>query len=303
MDTVIVMMSTYNGERYLPEQINSILQQKDVKVILLVRDDGSQDKTLDILEEYSQRYDNVSYFTGNNLRSCGSFMNLVKESPDAPYYAFSDQDDVWLENKLSMALKLLKQETENIPLLYYSNLVITDENLIQKGMYFKKKLSIENKYSSLVEYTCTGCTMVFNKLLRDLLLVNSMPDCTMHDAWINMICSLFGKCIYDNNGYILYRQHENNVIGSSVRTDKLLTLLSRIKRLTDKKLQPRLRNAISFYRIYGDRLSSEDLEKVCLIVDYKKSMITKWKLLRDKDIKPENSSKMRFVFHVLFGTV
>ena len=303
METVVVLMSTYNGEKYIREQIDSILNQEDVNVYLLVRDDGSNDTTVDILHDYANRFNNVRYYTGNNLKSCRSFLNLLKEAPDASYYAFSDQDDVWLHKKLITAVNMMKQENSTAPLLYYSNLIIVDESLSQKGMYFSQAVFTTNKYSPLVENTCTGCTMVFNKQLRDLIAIDTEIDCTMHDAWMNMVCSLFGKCIYDNAGYILYRQHGSNVIGSSVRTNKWHTLLSRIRRLFNRDLQPRLNNATSLYVTYGDKLSKTDLEKIDLIINYKKDFISRLRLLVDKDVRPENTSKLRFAFHVILGTV
>ena len=118
--TVTVAMSTYNGERYLREQIDSILNQKNVDIVLFVRDDGSKDATLDILGEYSAKYDNVLFSAGNNLGIGKSFYEALRLAPESDYYAFSDQDDVWLQDKVASgvkALEMLEKDGEGIPLL------------------------------------------------------------------------------------------------------------------------------------------------------------------------------------------
>ena len=100
-------MSTYNGERYLREQIDSILQQIDVEIELIIRDDGSNDGTVQIIEEYASKYPCISYYCGDNVGVGKSFMELLKNAPTADYYAFSDQDDVWLKDKLIRAVKAI----------------------------------------------------------------------------------------------------------------------------------------------------------------------------------------------------
>ena len=109
MEKVCVLMSTYNGEKYLKEQIESILNQENIEVDILIRDDGSTDNTLNILENYTQKYKNIRYYTGENLRSAKSFMNLLFTVKEYDYYAFSDQDDVWKKNKLYTAVSKLKE--------------------------------------------------------------------------------------------------------------------------------------------------------------------------------------------------
>lgn len=106
--TVSVLMSTYNGAKYIREQIDSILNQKDVNVELLIRDDGSSDNTAEICKEYQKKNTNIRFYQGENIGVGKSFMELLKKAPEADYYSFSDQDDVWLEDKLSRAVKMIK---------------------------------------------------------------------------------------------------------------------------------------------------------------------------------------------------
>ena len=131
METVQILMSTYNGERYIREQIDSFLQQTYPLINILVRDDGSSDGTIAILEEYAEKYDNITYYKGNNLGVIQSFLQLLRDSDDAAtYYAFADQDDVWLPEKIEKAIEMLENNTEtSMPLLYCSDVYVTDENL------------------------------------------------------------------------------------------------------------------------------------------------------------------------------
>ena len=122
MKNVLVLLSTYNGSRYLQEQIDSVLNQDGVKVVLLIRDDGSTDNTLEILDRNSLNHDNIFVITGSNCRSAASFMELVYEAnrtyPDFDYYAFCDQDDVWCKDKLISAVNKLSESPDDTPSLY-----------------------------------------------------------------------------------------------------------------------------------------------------------------------------------------
>ena len=117
MDKVAILMSTYNGEKYLDEQIGSILAQEGVDVTLYIRDDGSSDRTAEIIKYYCKSYHNVSFTQGENLGVGNSFMQLVYDAKDVYYYyAFADQDDIWLPEKIKMAADKIKESKR--PLLY-----------------------------------------------------------------------------------------------------------------------------------------------------------------------------------------
>ena len=96
MNKILILMSTYNGEKYLSEQLNSLLLQENVNIKILIRDDGSTDNTHKILNFYSSNYPNISWYTGENKGPALSFMDLLFNAPESDYYAFCDQDDVWL---------------------------------------------------------------------------------------------------------------------------------------------------------------------------------------------------------------
>lgn len=304
MDKIIVLLSTYNGQNYLKEQLDSIFAQRNVDIVVQVRDDGSTDDTINILQRYGEKEPRLHFYQGDNIKPAKSFFELLNNSLDATYYAFCDQDDIWENNKIESAINCLKRFDDTIPLLYYSDLKIVDEKLNFIKMYNNRKLLLENRYSVLVENYCTGCTAVFNKELRDIVISSLPTECTMHDAWMNIVCTIFGKCIYDENSYILYRQHANNVIGASIKTDLFKSIKSKIGRVFNRKLQPRYTNAVNFYYCFENILSEKDRNKILKILNYKKSFKDRLALLCDNDIVPTKFwSKIRFKLHVIWGTV
>ena len=202
--SVTIFLSTYNGERYLAEQIDSILSQKDVILSLYIRDDGSTDNTIQILERYKNK---INIYRGNNIGVGNSFMQLLYyANANTMFYAFCDQDDIWLPNKLSNAIETLKTITR--PTLYCSNQILIDS----------KSNKIGKRYSSppnttymqiLNKNMVSGCTMVWNKSLH-LLLNNperrpssNLLQKRIHDVWVAMVASVVGKIIYYNIAFIL----------------------------------------------------------------------------------------------------
>ena len=128
MKTIEILMATYNGEKYLKEQIESLLNQKNVKISILVRDDCSTDNTQKILEEYQQK-GLLKWYTGEKLKAAFGFIDLINNASEAEYYAFCDQDDVWDNDKLDIAIKKLEKFDSQLPALYYCGQRLVDENL------------------------------------------------------------------------------------------------------------------------------------------------------------------------------
>ena len=290
MEKVLVLLSTYNGEKYISEQLDSVLAQYGVSVSVLIRDDGSSDKTIEILKKYSGRYDNIEYFQGENIKSAQSFLQLISLAKDYPYYALCDQDDVWEKNKLLCAVNELQKMNNDVPLLYYSNLKVVDEKLDFIRLAHDKPHVQKNKYSSLVEPIMTGCTGVFN-LTAKRYIERKIPEyCSMHDTWIYMICKVFGEVYYDFTPHILYRQHGNNVIGAYKKRDVSL-YIERLRRLLDRNLQPRYKNAINFYECFSDVMDDTTLDKVNKIINYKNSALSMFRLLCDRDLCASSFSR------------
>lgn len=255
MKEVQVLLSSYNGEKYIREQIDSILAQNDVAVKLLVRDDGSSDGTVNVLNQYKEAHDNIRVILGENLGVIGSFFKLIEEAEEADYTAFADQDDVWLPGKLFRAVSALKEQQTEEPLVYCSAKQLVDEQLhpLPAGIQYNSVKPVFG--NALVENMCTGCTCVINKeMLR--LLKGRIPEFTvMHDFWIYLVGSCFGRVIYDEESHILYRQHKGNELGAA--SSQWENYRRRIKNF--KKHRGQLtRQAGELLKLYGKELSGDN---------------------------------------------
>lgn len=236
MNRVAVLMSTYNGEAYLREQLDTILRQTDVVVTLFVRDDGSSDRTKDILAEYVEHYDAVKVEFAENVGVGNSFMNLLYSVPaDFDYYAFADQDDIWLPEKLSEAIKKLH---ETGALLYTSNQECVDREGKLLKMRYDETVAIHLLPEEILQSNMVaGCTMVFtNSMYKILVAPEHRPSAALlynriHDVWVAFVASLYGGITYDSRSFIRYRQHANNVVGIAPRRGE------RWKKVKDKKLR------------------------------------------------------------------
>lgn len=213
MNKVLVLMATYNGAKYLSEQIDSILKQENVDVSILVRDDGSTDETCNILDEY-QADGKLQWYTGEHLNVVKGYFDLMKRAItyDVEYIAFADQDDVWDLDKLFVAVKSLKTVNSNIPALYYcgQRLVDGDLNLISDHLLNEHRSMI----TRFVLSDFAGCTGVFNKELLNKVVEYEPDYMLMHDTWILKVClCLGGKVFVDSKPHMNYRQHGGNTVG------------------------------------------------------------------------------------------
>lgn len=222
--SVLVLMATYNGGKYLNDQLKSIFDQTNVQVKVLVRDDGSSDNTISILENWSKS-NNLEWYTGEHLNVQFGFYDLMIHAKDYDYdyFAYSDQDDIWDNDKLFCAIQHL-QELDNLkPCLYYCGQKLVDEKMNYLGThYLNTKRNLKTKF---IFSDIAGCTAVFN---RDLLMkvITYKPNyMMMHDTWLLKVClSLGGEVFVDKEPHMNYRQHGNNAVGLSN------TLYSKIKR-------------------------------------------------------------------------
>lgn len=216
--TVAILMSTYNGEHYLGEQIQSIIDQTYDNWHLYIRDDGSKDNTIHIIKSYAAKDHRVTFFNENNVKNVGvvrSFMELLKKTY-ADFYMFSDQDDFWLPNKISDTLQfMLQQPYQQMPICVHSDLRVVNEHL--EGHTKMNGNLVWHDFLHLMFSNCvTGCTMMINQSLKieaENEKVN-YDKIYMHDWWLALIAAAFGKVVYLNKATILYRQHGDNVMGS-----------------------------------------------------------------------------------------
>lgn len=279
---VLILMSTYNGEVFLQEQLNSLKLQEGVEIHYLIRDDGSKDNTKQILQSFSNNNLNVELILGENIGCVQSFASLLKVAYKyceyIDFFAFCDQDDIWLKQKLSMAIEKLKLFNLEKPTMYCSNLFLIDEKGKRIGEKYRRGDVRFSKGSSLVESIATGCTMVFNKKAVEIF-TNYPPNyMTMHDLWIFHMCIFFGEIFYDDEPYILYRQHSNNVIGS--KSTLLSKWRSRIKSFKNLSSQNyRELEAKEMLRIYENLLLDEDKKLISIVSNYRRDLFSKWKFL------------------------
>ena len=219
-------MSTYNGEKYLKEQLDSILNQSYKNIEIVIRDDGSSDNTVNIIKEYMQKYNNIILECGENLGYINSFFELLKIA-DADYYAFADQDDIWIENKIELAVNSLNKLNNEKPNMAFSNSDYYDNEMNFIGASEKNKA-----YSfmfSLYECVTQGMTIVINKTARNITINNLPEKCFSHEWWIYIICSSLGEIAYDDVTTVKYRRDRKNVTAEG--RGVLAVLAWRIKKL------------------------------------------------------------------------
>lgn len=274
---VAVLMSTYNGEKYLKEQIDSILSQKgNFELDLWVRDDGSNDTTVSILNEY-KRLGKLRWYSGDNLGPGKSFIDLLYKTKDYDYYAFSDQDDVWLTNKIEKAINTLNKYEQEA--LYFCNAEYVDSNLCTLGGTTYKRTVPTDFYSAILNPGYLGCTMVFNAKLASVIQMHAIPHrLYIHDAFIARVCAAIGgKIEFDNGVYIKYRQHGNNVIGSTV--GKVDAIKRRIEMIKEKPKIGIVEELQDLCSIYSDRIGLEEKDWIMRIINYKGNFAAKCRLI------------------------
>ena len=265
MKKIQVLMSTYNGAVYLREQLDSILKQDCeehgiAELAVLIRDDGSRDGTQKILEEYHKNNpDKICWIQGENCGVIESFFTLLKEADhSADYYAFSDQDDYWMPDKVRVAIcELERLEGSGMPGLYCCRPRLTDANLQELPGGIKRPPVQPSFGNALIENVVTGCTMVINPSLRELVIPELPGFTSMHDRWLYLVASCFGEVIYDETPHILYRQHGGNVVGT--KSNRFAEFWERIGRFRGRR-HDISRQTEEFLRVFGD-LSKENLRK------------------------------------------
>lgn len=221
--SIAILMATYNGGKYLAEQLDSLLAQSYQDWHLYVHDDGSQDSTVDIIKEYAKRFAEKITLLDYPAQggACMNFLSLL-ERVEAPYYMFCDQDDVWIDRKIEMEVETMKcLETSNVgvPIVVNTDLRVVDESLRVIHPSFWKYRGIypefvkEFKDFAATNVT-TGCTMLFNRQAK-VVMRRPCKHTMMHDAWITMSVVASGGTLQNmKTPTVLYRQHGDNTIGA-----------------------------------------------------------------------------------------
>lgn len=283
---VQILLSTYNGEKYICKQIESILEQENVDVHILIRDDGSEDNTVDEIKKLIKKYPlKIELITGKNLGYKKSFLELChRTSRNYDYYAFSDQDDFWLPRKLEVAINYLSKNNNKLK-LYASTVNIADENL---NFLCKKDISnfVNTLGSTFTRGRLAGCTYVFNNGLLNIIRkfpYNKFSNTLIsHDGLTMILCQALNGFVYvDQNSYILHRRREDSVTsggnGMKRRVNGELNMIFKHKKEKSTLAKYLLKN-------YSEKLSIENLELVTLISNYSNSLKNHIKLLFDSKL-------------------
>ena len=290
-----ILMATYNGEKYISEQIDSIINQTYKNWRLLIRDDGSKDKTLEILKKYKKKDERINILrdTKGNLGFVKNFEELLKNSSEE-FIMFSDQDDYWLENKIEIYINELSKFSEKErkkPLLLHSNSFVCDENLnIKKKEFVNSKVAgqyEENSY--FFAYIVQGSTALVNKELIDIGLP-FLKNVVLHDRYFHLLAEFLGKRIFINKSLIKYRQHGGNEIGAKGSIIKKILK----KRYFDKEDRELI---IEIQKKYKNRISekqSGQIEKYLKITDRKQNRFMRF--LLSLDFKINLKKRIFFLF-------
>ena len=276
---VLVLLATCNGEKYLRQQLDSIYAQEDVEVSIFATDDGSTDSTIAILEEYKKNHSLTIHHHGEPHEFTYNFIDAIfaNKNTSFDYYAFSDQDDVWMKEKLSSAIEMLKKNSKNV---YSSNLTIVNENLDGEALMNDDSIQRCNKYNAVFENVATGCTIVFSKAFLDLLVRYYPKNIYLHDYWVYLLAIYTDNYIYDSRSFIKYRQHGCNQIGDSLKKG-VKTYYKRFK--ASKGHQRALCEQL--LEGYRDIIGEENASIVEVMAGYKKKFSYRWKLMFSRNYK------------------
>lgn len=293
---VQVLMSTYNGHRFIAQQVDSILTQQGVEVSLLIRDDGSSDATWELLQQYAAAHENIRIYAGKNIGTQKSYFDLLAHADiQIEYFAFSDQDDVWHPCKLYRALEALSQEPRGIPLLYAGRVFYASEDLqIRKkaGCKLKRKPSFGN---ALVENICMGCTEVFNRNLLEIVKNRPPESRILHDWRLYMTASCFGKVVFDEHAYMLYRQHGQNQVGmQDARVKQWAGRILRLRKLRGTITEQANDFAYGYQDIVGNNQALE------LVAGYRSNWKKRLSIIKSCRIYRQNRTD-QWIYKLLFG--
>lgn len=303
-NTVAILMSTYNGAKYLKDQLQSIINQSYSNWHLYIRDDGSSDETGEIIKSYAKKDSRISIIhdTLGNIGSVRSFFYLL-EQVDSNFYMFSDQDDYWKQDKIQKSILLLKQHNhKRKPICVYTNLQIVDDNLEGNELLltktwqdFPKLFFTNNLY---------GCTMLFNNFLKEKIKFDQLnyDNIYVHDWWLALVCAIFGEIYYLDEPTILYRQHYGNQIGATSKSINVLIKRLFSKSKDEKSLQSTILFAEELEKLYGAELKSSNIQgyvKNYATISNKSSFFNNLKIILRFPPKSVHLSKELFYMYIL----
>ena len=286
-----ILMATYNGEKYLAEQLDSIINQTYHNWNLLIRDDNSIDRTLEIIQDYQKKDNRIKLLKDNegNLGIVKNFEELLKNS-ESEFIMFSDQDDIWIENKLDVYLKTA-EKIKIKGFLLHSDAILFDKNksnILKDTFIFKKAINkgLENVFFN---YFVQGATILISKEIKNFIL--PFPkEVYLHDRYIHLISELFFERIFVNEALIYYRQHGDNQIGAKNTIRELLS-----KRYFDERDRQLIK---VIYNKYGSLLADDKkklIEEYFKITDIRKSRFIRFFMLKKAKIDISLKKQISFL--------
>ena len=284
-------MATYNGQKYLVEQLDSIINQTYHNWNLLIRDDNSTDKTLEIIQNYHKKDKRIKILKDNkgNLGIVRNFEELLKSS-ESEFIMFSDQDDIWVENKLDMYLKMI-EKIKNKGFMIHSDAILFDKNKsnILKDTFISKKAINRGLENVFFNYFVQGATILISKEIKNFIL--PFPkEVYLHDRYIHLISELFFERIFVNKALIYYRQHGDNQIGAKNTIRELLS-----KRYFDERDRQLIK---VIYNKYGSLLTEDKkklIEEYFKITDIKKNRFNRFLNLKKSKINIPLKKQISFI--------
>ena len=281
-------MATYNGEKYIAEQIESIIKQSYTKWHLYIQDDCSTDATVSIALSYQEKYPEKITVIENNQNSGSAKNNFfaMLNTVKSDYIMFCDQDDVWLPDKIKITHRRMlfteRKYGKEYPVLVHTDVSLVDEklNVIAESLFKKEKWHFNKKitfWNSLIGNVVMGCTTEINKALLDKVKYNNLDNIPMHDWWLGMCARYFGTEVVIKTPTMLYRQHSSNNVGVD-ETSKLKQLLQVFFDGETKKTEKERMDSITnisqeFYKVYGNEMKEKDNERMKDFLDSIKAFI------------------------------
>lgn len=311
---VHILLSTYNGEKYIIDQLESVFHQTYQEIRLYIRDDGSQDATVEKIERFLTEHPEYAAKTiwlpnesHENLGYMQSFWKLLEAASGADFYAFCDQDDVWLPEKVERGVLALekaksaehkKQSLADLPLLYFSNFYQCNEDLSIKkeGMAYQGEIKFEN----VLFYTpAFGFSILINESLRKLALGDFDHKGLPHDGWVQKTAAAFGKIIYDPTCTAYYRRHESAVTASNASKRSLIKNWIQNEIFGDS-MKENHDVLARFSQVYGPRMNKEDRKILELYAARKTTLKIWWKRIRfSQMLRPSRGG--RLALRICFG--
>jgi len=268
---ISILLTSFNGEKFIEMQIDSLFKQSVQDFKLFINDDNSTDSTFSIIQGYALKFPDRVFISQNEANSGSAKANFISMMSihKNDYVMLCDQDDIWLPDKIEKCLGKIRElelrHGRSTPLLVHSDLTVVGEGLevISPSHMKRSKARFDrNKFNNLViQNIVTGCTVMYNRALADLILDNKPEYMIMHDWWLALVASAFGKIGAVSEPTMLYRQHENNEFGANERSSgsHLFHKLFNFNEVTET-LDSTYRQTGSFLSLYGEHLPMECAE-------------------------------------------